>query len=1133
MQKSVIETNQNYKTSTRIDSTSSTASDFIDSFIWHGSAISAVDFISKTIANSDQRAFTLTGPYGSGKSTLALYLSYLLSADNSERKKANEKLQKSTNELNDLSSRLKVKKGWTVVKHVYGLESPAPALLASIYEGVGKKFSKKKVDSLSDGECLEKIEECIAISSKDSDGFVLLLDELGKALDYQARNNKDLHFFQSLADIIQKSEKPTIVIGFLHQSFKSYANNKTAEQQNEWAKIQGRYLDISFSPSIEESLILVGQSISKDKSLEKKLINKHKALISDVQKCVTDEDRNTETLLSTLPLDPIVSLLLGPISKRRFSQNERSLFTFLSSQEKIGFQDFLASHYAQSNPELELFRPERLWDYLEYNLHHVITTSPDGKAWLEGGDAIYRAKSKGEELHVQVTKIIALLTIFGRSTTDEAIKLVATKSLLKGYLKNRGHSDKNIISTLESLEKWGVIIFQKFRDSYSIFGGSDIDINALVSDRVESIKEGVDWTKNHDSSSSILATRHYHQTGTMRWANTVLVKSIDHELLERLSYTPQTGEPFLTYILSVEKPGKSLLDTAKKNPYICIAHSKELQNIKPEAIELLALKQIEKDSISLNFDNIAKKEIKSRISQYTIQVEHGINKAFIDARWTYQGELQSKSPLSTYTSNIADRIFTQSPVIFNELINRSKPSGSANSALNKLMQLILDNGDQPDLGFPEDLFPPEKGIYLSCIKDKGWHQDTNEGTLFTTQWSKGKQKSNQDIYNLIVDGIDFIKTYNNGEMVTLNDLFNYWKSPPFGLTHGICRLYSLALLKSLEGKVSFYDKDSTNEFIFIPELDEQLVEKINKHTHEIGVRYFETSKIQAHLVNKLAAVTIGKTESDDKVLNIAKHISKIVHTLPRWVRNTSGNIFSQLSKTQSLSKEAKFFRNKVIKANDPYRLLLEELPEIFNINPKSSKSNEALSNALKSALDELNAQHPLLIDGFLSILRNTLDAKIDSKLRSRCEFVSKNAQSPTIKDFSTRLIKHIDGKVSFEHVISLATEAPEKSWTDTNIQSGLDKLKNLCLQFRRIESFSTTQAKSDQESKAISLISTDTSGKYLEYESFYSHKYSKDKEVKSTIKTLERTIKGLPKEKSVAALTELLSSLMEESGADL
>ena len=50
-----------------------------------------------------------------------------------------------------------------------------------------------------------------------------------------------------------------------------------------------------------------------------------------------------KTLADAWPLHPATSLILGPVSRQRFAQNERSVFGFLSSAEPHGFQAFLAA----------------------------------------------------------------------------------------------------------------------------------------------------------------------------------------------------------------------------------------------------------------------------------------------------------------------------------------------------------------------------------------------------------------------------------------------------------------------------------------------------------------------------------------------------------------------------------------------------------------------------------------------------------------------------------------------------------------------------------------------------------------------------------------------------------------------
>ena len=41
------------------------------------------------------------------------------------------------------------------------------------------------------------------------------------------------------------------------------------------------------------------------------------------------------------PIHPLVTLLLNPISRQRFGQNERSIFSFLNAGEPNGFLHFL------------------------------------------------------------------------------------------------------------------------------------------------------------------------------------------------------------------------------------------------------------------------------------------------------------------------------------------------------------------------------------------------------------------------------------------------------------------------------------------------------------------------------------------------------------------------------------------------------------------------------------------------------------------------------------------------------------------------------------------------------------------------------------------------------------------------
>src|SRR3546814_15447238 len=127
--------------------------------------------------------------------------------------------------------------------------------------------------------------------------------------------------------------------------------------------------------------------------------------------------------------DVCSSDLLGPISRRRFGQNQRSLFGFLNSVEPFGFQSFLAdTSYGDVR-----FPVERLWDYLHANLEPAILASPDGHRWSTALEAFIRAETRGAtEQHLALLKVIALIDLFkeppGLQTTRDILTTIAMPS---------------------------------------------------------------------------------------------------------------------------------------------------------------------------------------------------------------------------------------------------------------------------------------------------------------------------------------------------------------------------------------------------------------------------------------------------------------------------------------------------------------------------------------------------------------------------------------------------------------------------------------------------------------------------------------------------------------------------------
>ena len=97
--------------------------------------------------------------------------------------------------------------------------------------------------------------------AKTNDGMMLLVDEMGKFLEHAAYENGDIFVFQEIAEKFNRSKNKNLFIGILHQAMGEYAKSLNKVTQEEWNKIQGRFLDLPFSVGIDEVVQLLGQAI--------------------------------------------------------------------------------------------------------------------------------------------------------------------------------------------------------------------------------------------------------------------------------------------------------------------------------------------------------------------------------------------------------------------------------------------------------------------------------------------------------------------------------------------------------------------------------------------------------------------------------------------------------------------------------------------------------------------------------------------------------------------------------------------------------------------------------------------------------------------------------------------------------
>lgn len=457
--------------------------------------------MAASLSEGTQSAFTWTGPYGGGKSSTALLLGNLVAGSKEgkalARKIAGPKLSKAIAKAFDPNLG-----DWTVIPVTGSRVSLRQAIAEKIAERYRWTRAKKERATKSDGQLVQDISE-----HASQGPIVLVLDELGKFLEAAADKDHDAHLLQDLAEISARSEGRFVVIGILHQAFEAYADKLASSARLEWAKIQGRFQDLSFLSASDETVRLLGRAIDTDDTPGTAEAQARSLATFVASNRPTDEAELTEALTQTWPLNPICALLLGGITRRSFGQNERSIFGFLASEEPGGFREFLKSTSATSG---ETFGPDRLWDYLQTNFGLALAAGPLGSQMTLASEAIEKANVLGTDLHVRLAKSAALIEIFKNGTglaVDQDALLIAVP----------GSSFSDITGALDELCDWGVLLRQKRVGGYALFSGSDFDLDAAL-ERFGGRTTSSDLSQVAAKAGfdHIVAKRHYFDCGVLR-----------------------------------------------------------------------------------------------------------------------------------------------------------------------------------------------------------------------------------------------------------------------------------------------------------------------------------------------------------------------------------------------------------------------------------------------------------------------------------------------------------------------------------------------------------------------------------------------------------------------------------------
>lgn len=1031
---------------------------------------------------STRRAWRITGDYGVGKSSFALALAHLMAGSDSED-----------------AARISEAIGWSGSTGKFsaflpilitgGREGIVQAVAHGVRENLeilepGKRPRRaasidKALQSCEAAGTLGSLEDLIdalrTLAAELGRGLLLVIDELGKLLEYAAMNpdREDVFVLQRLAEQASRSgARPFVLLGLLHQGFQAYSDRLPALLRHEWDKVAGRFEEIVFDQPLVHTAALVSGALGLDQSsITKTIIAEAAHTARATSSMGWLSGATTEALtMDAAKLYPVHPTLLPPLVRffSQFGQNERSLFGFLLSSEPFGLQAFArATQHGSAWYDLADF-----YDYVRAAFGNRLSGGNYQSNWLRIVATIDAAVDVSP-IERRLLKAVGLLNLL------DADDLIPNDRAVAACFSTTRATQ--ITDGLQRLVDTGLLFRRGDRAGYRLWPNTSINLHAAMQNARRAIGTveavGPQLTQILEPRM-ILARRHYLDSGTMRYFE---MRYAHADNVEKVAQIPTDADGLVILVLadSIEQHDLARqgarASSAKDSKAVLIGVPEPLWHLAPDLLDVKLWRWIEENTPELSTDEYAAAEVSRQLNRATQTLAAHFGEMAGAARnmtgkvaWFLQGKpVELNNGLADTLSALCDTQFPDAPRITNELLNRNSLSSAAASARMRLIEGVFNASDKPLLGIDERKAPPEKSMYLSVLQ-RGVVHTENDGRHQLAIPEAGADPLNlrpalHRIFSLIKAG--------RGHRVSIANILADLKGGTFGIRDGVSPLL-LALVMKIHGHELAVYEDGT----FLPRFGSMEFLRLTKSPAAFELQHCSVEGVRSDVFARLAEIFAkGVHNRKPVLLDVVQELCLFAAKLPDYTR-----------KARSLSPAAVAVRDALLAAREPATLLFKDLPFACGLPPFDIDEEAPLSAAerfvgqLNEATSDLQNAYSGLLDRITQRVAEAIGQDSDNfdraALASRAARVSLAAREPRLRAFALRLRDPgLSDEAWAESLASFVVARPPARWMPGDEARFGEEIGALSEIFAKVEgaAFTNPDAKPQMDAVRLNLTRGD------------------------------------------------------------
>lgn len=485
-----------------------------------------------------------------------------------------------------------------------------------------------------------------------------------------------------------------------HKEISNYIDKLPKEKVDGWRGVSNRFSHVRMNEDFAQTYEIISEVICREPTLWKKFCACHADELNALHEVYSttrmfrDVKENLPAMIKgCFPLHP-VSMFILPRLSERVAQNERTLFTFLSAEGKTTLPAFLSSY----RDNFTLLTPDKIYDYFEPIFRQELYDGEIHKIFLLAERILIQMEPT--TLDAKIIKTIALIYML------EQFELLAPTKEQLAEIFSCDYPADELARTFDELTEKDFVIYLRQSNNYlKLKQTSGVDVMQKIRDAMENstAKFSVSDMLNAETFDSVFYPSRYNTEREMtRWFDFRFI--FGAEISADMNFD---GDGIIfgvlidneTQLAELEKIIVGLSRSKTRCIFILPKVFVDVSEVVKKFSAVKELKELaEDDSVLFDEYEIIFEDLRAVIKNFIDGYTHPEN---FRATYIHDGKIlhvYRKATLSELMSAICDKIYSRTPIINNEVINRNEITNVTANSRNKIISALLRRELEPNLG---------------------------------------------------------------------------------------------------------------------------------------------------------------------------------------------------------------------------------------------------------------------------------------------------------------------------------------------------------------------------------------------------------------------------------------------------